>query len=92
MRSANENLSVQGANVEETQHEEIKEIAEKKEAPVAVVCRICGSNRVFRLYREGLLQERFFPIFGFYPWHCKACSASMMLRKRGKRKRTPGTH
>ena len=49
-----------------------------------ISCKQCGSNQVFRVFREGYLQEKIYPIFGFYPWKCKACGRGMMLRKRKK--------
>ncbi len=45
-------------------------------------CEYCGSHRVFRVYRQGFFQERIYPIFGFFPWRCKTCSACMLLRSR----------
>jgi hypothetical protein len=45
-------------------------------------CKHCGSERLFRIFREGYLQEKIYPIFGYYPWRCKACKRYMMLRKR----------
>jgi hypothetical protein len=51
-----------------------------------VVCRFCGSDKVNRLYREGFLQTRIYPLFGFYPWRCKVCAGNMMLHKRMKAK------
>jgi hypothetical protein len=53
---------------------------------VLIDCRHCGSDRVFRVYRQGFLQERIYPILGFYPWKCKVCGANMILRKRRRSK------
>ncbi len=53
-----------------------------------VICRFCGSDRVFRLYREGFLQRHVYSLFGFYPWRCKTCAARMILHKRKKERRT----
>ena len=50
-------------------------------------CRQCGSSQVYRVFRQGYLQERIYPLFGFYPWKCKACDQGMLLRKR-KRSRS----
>jgi len=47
-----------------------------------IQCQYCQSRRVFRVYRQGFLQEKIYPIFGFYPWKCKTCSAFMILRCR----------
>jgi len=51
-----------------------------------VQCRYCGSEKVYRLFREGFWQERVLPAFGIYPWRCKACCANQLLRKRRIRK------
>ena len=52
-----------------------------------VHCRKCGSDRVYRVEREGFMQEKIYPLFGYYPWRCKICRDHVMLRKR-KRART----
>lgn len=46
-----------------------------------------------RLRRDGLLQVKVFPLFGYYPWQCGNCRAKMLLRNRGKHaeKREPGS-
>ena len=51
-----------------------------------VHCRKCGSDRVYRVEREGFMQEKIYPLFGYYPWRCKICRVHVMLRKR---KRAP---
>ncbi|SPE26300.1 hypothetical protein SBA5_540058 [Candidatus Sulfotelmatomonas gaucii] len=53
-----------------------------------VMCRFCGSDRVFRIYREGFLQRRIYSFFGFYPWRCRTCKANVMLHKRRDEERT----
>lgn len=47
-----------------------------------VHCQECGSDRVYRLSREGYFQEKIYPLFGYYPWRCKRCGVHVMLRKR----------
>ncbi len=64
-----------------------EDFAQKGTARAKVICRFCGSDRVYRLFREGFLQKGIYPIFGFYPWRCKNCTAHMMLRKRKRPKR-----
>lgn len=49
-------------------------------------CKNCGSARIFRVFREGFLQERIYPAFGYYPWKCKDCKQYMMLHKRNRSK------
>lgn len=46
-------------------------------------CEECGSNEVFRLVRKGYLEEKIYPLFGFYPWRCKRCGLRLMMRTRG---------
>ena len=69
-----------------TQHAVARKVAHSGQSRDRVHCRYCGSEKVYRLYREGFWQERVFPIFGFYPWKCKICSANMLLHKRRIRK------
>jgi len=47
-------------------------------------CKHCGSTYISRIYREGLMQERIYPLFGLYPWRCKICREKQMLRRRNK--------
>lgn len=68
----------------ETQAVLAGEFSEASEAKVQTICRRCGSNRVYRLYREGFLQEKVYPIFGYYPWKCKDCGQHLLIRKRRK--------
>jgi hypothetical protein len=65
-----------------------KEVIRSEPSKDRVYCRYCGSDHVYRLYREGFLQEKIYPLFGFYPWRCKVCSAMMMLHRRRIRKRS----
>jgi predicted RNA-binding Zn-ribbon protein involved in translation (DUF1610 family) len=52
-----------------------------------VYCPSCGSDLMYRLERSGVIQRWVNPLFGFYPWQCKACGAEVMLRKRHRRRR-----
>ncbi len=47
-----------------------------------VHCRKCGSDRVYRVEREGFMEEKIYPLFGYYPWRCKICRDHVMVRKR----------
>jgi uncharacterized Zn finger protein len=47
-----------------------------------VNCPMCTSGKVHRVVRDGYLQKRVYPLFGYYPWRCRACGSGMMLRKR----------
>ena len=53
-----------------------------------VHCRRCGSDGVYRAHRKGFMQERIYPLFGYYPWECKRCRGQVLLRKRHKVVRT----
>jgi DNA-directed RNA polymerase subunit RPC12/RpoP len=61
------------------------ELVESASSKGQVQCKYCGNGRVFRIFREGYLQEKIYPIFGYFPWKCKTCGKSMMLRVRNKR-------
>jgi hypothetical protein len=50
-------------------------------------CKIC-TTRMRRLKREGFMQLKFFPIFGYYPWECPNCRKLKMERKQYQKKRT----
>ncbi len=32
------------------------------------------------------MQEKVYPLLGFYPWKCKVCGEQMMFRKRRRAK------
>ncbi len=49
-----------------------------------VHCQKCGSDRVYRVEREGFMQEKIYPLFGYYPWRCMKCRDRVMLRKRNR--------
>jgi hypothetical protein len=57
-------------------------------------CTNCDCRELLRLRRDGFLENRILPIFGFYPWHCPQCKAKQLLRYRGKKRRklTPQTN
>lgn len=50
-----------------------------------MLCKQCGSS-MRRLARTGFLQQRVYPIFGFYPWECPVCRKPIMLKKQYRRK------
>jgi hypothetical protein len=51
------------------------------------VCPDCGGRNLRRLSRTGFLQERVFPLFGYYPWECGVCRQMTLLRNRGNNTR-----
>ncbi len=63
-------------------------IVEMSPAKERVHCQECGSDKVHRVSREGFLQEKIYPLFGYYPWRCMRCGVHVVLRKR-KRARKP---
>ena len=69
-----------------------EELVGVTKATAGVHCKYCGSERVFRVFRQGYLQEKIYPLFGFYPWKCKGCKEHMMLRSRKRSKRKKKEH
>jgi hypothetical protein len=53
---------------------------------VDVHCKLCGSV-LRRLKREGFMQQKVYPIFGYYPWECPVCRKPSMVKMRYMRKR-----
>ncbi len=49
------------------------------------ICRGCGGHHLRRVGRNGFLQVKLFPLFGYYPWECSACRRTQLLRQRGTR-------
>jgi hypothetical protein len=49
-------------------------------------CPHCGCAPVRRLQRKGFLQNKVYPLFGYFPWVCMTCKMSSMLRKRQERR------
>jgi hypothetical protein len=62
-------------------------LVERARVEERLSCKHCGSGRVFRVFRLGYLQEKIYPLFGFYPWKCRSCKGYSMLHKR-KRSRS----
>ena len=61
--------------------------AEMSSAKERVHCQKCGSDRVYRIFRNGYFQEKIYPLFGYYPWRCTKCGMRVMLRKRDRAKK-----
>jgi hypothetical protein len=57
-------------------------IVEANSANERVLCDECDSDEVYRVFRKGFLQQRIYPMFGFFPWRCRKCGLRLMLRKR----------
>lgn len=45
-------------------------------------CPRCGSERIKRIARTGLLIKYIYPLFGRYPWKCGRCGFTSMMKKR----------
>jgi len=52
---------------------------------VEMVCPKCQSSRMHRLRREGFLEKKVVPLFGYFPWRCSDCKAELFLRARNDR-------
>jgi DNA-directed RNA polymerase subunit M/transcription elongation factor TFIIS len=72
-------VDVKAGNIVEVKAEKV---AEAESADERVHCDECGSDEVYRLFRQGFFQEKIYPMAGFYPWRCKKCGLCLMLRKR----------
>lgn len=57
-------------------------VVQRSSAKVPVHCQDCGSDKVYRVGREGYLQAKIYPLFGYYPWRCMRCGVHVILRKR----------
>ena len=49
-------------------------------------CPKCNYKHMYRVAREGFLQTRIFPLFGYYPWECPECRVPALLKGRGEKK------
>jgi hypothetical protein len=59
---------------------------EQAGATPKVLCPNCGDNHPRRLERKGFMQQRVYPLLGYYPWVCGACKSTFMMRKRYRRR------
>jgi DNA-directed RNA polymerase subunit RPC12/RpoP len=59
-------------------------LIERAEIGPNVFCPNCGFNRPRRVERKGLMQKYIYPMFGFFPWHCRECHHQFLLRKRDR--------
>ena len=72
-------VEVKAGNIVEVK---AKDIVAVNAADERVHCDDCGSDEVYRIFRKGFLQQKIYPLFGFFPWRCKGCGLRLMLRKR----------
>ncbi len=73
--------------VQEVPTEKLVEAISAKEQ---VNCQKCESGKVRRVFRDGFLQTKVYPLFGYYPWRCTRCGRVVMLRKRHRSKSQNG--
>jgi len=52
-----------------------------------LLCSACGSDRIKRIARSGLLQKHLYPLFGRYPWKCARCGVTSAIKMRSRSKR-----
>lgn len=48
-------------------------------------CPKCHALQARRVRQQGMLQTLILCHLGFYPWECRFCKATFVLRKRGHR-------
>jgi DNA-directed RNA polymerase subunit RPC12/RpoP len=53
-------------------------------AAAELQCVSCGSERVRRIERKGILERRLFKLFGYFPWRCATCRAKFFLKRRSR--------
>lgn len=63
------------------------ESVERRATTQSFSCPDCGSRHLRRLPRQGFLQQKVLPFFGYYPWECPICRETKFFKKRGKRVR-----
>lgn len=49
-------------------------------------CPKCHALQARRVKQEGLAQKLILQKLGYFPWECRFCKASFLLRSRGHRK------
>ena len=47
-----------------------------------LICPKCHRSRLSRTARKGFWQNRIMAWFGYYPWKCRSCRKTFMIRKR----------
>jgi hypothetical protein len=45
-------------------------------------CKECHHEPA-RIERKGFLQQKIYPLLGYYPWRCHGCGSQMLFRNRG---------
>jgi uncharacterized Zn finger protein len=60
-------------------------VVDMSSAKEQIHCRVCGSDKMRRILRQGYMELNIYPLFGYYPWRCMMCGTHAMLRKRHRR-------
>jgi hypothetical protein len=58
------------------------------EEATSILCPKCSSPRTHRMERQGFMQQKIYPFFGYFPWECKICRVTFLEKKRNKRKKS----
>jgi hypothetical protein len=51
-----------------------------------LLCPKCHRSGMRRIERRGLLKEKVFPFFGYFPWECPDCRVVKLFENRGWRR------
>jgi len=46
-------------------------------------CPKCQQTSMRRIQRQGFLQTKVLPVFGYYPWECILCRMVKFMKNRG---------
>jgi hypothetical protein len=59
-----------------------------------LLCPKCHRSDMRRIGRRGVLQEKVFPFFGYFPWECPHCRVVKLFKYRGvlRSRSTPNSH
>jgi DNA-directed RNA polymerase subunit RPC12/RpoP len=63
----------------------IASLSHRSKEKVEMVCPKCQSWRMHRRRREGFVELKVAPLFGYFPWRCSDCKAELFLRVRNER-------
>jgi hypothetical protein len=52
-----------------------------------MTCKKCKHGNLFRVNREGFLENRVYNRWGYYPWLCASCKRRSIVKARGERRK-----
>lgn len=61
-------------------------VVDMSSAKERIFCRMCSSDEMRRVLRQGFMRQNIYPLFGYFPWRCAKCGADVMLRKRHRKR------